>query len=86
MQKKYILGIDIGGTNFRTGLVSESYTVEDFRIKPSLALQSGDFIKNLSEEIKDYINKYNGEPGVYTVVRPEGRAYFFSLLKEMGEI
>lgn len=61
MQKKYILGIDIGGTNFRTGLVSESYTVEDFRIKPSLALQSGDFIKNLSEEIKDYINKYKDE-------------------------
>lgn len=37
-------------------------------------------------ELKDYINKYNGEPGVYTVVRPEGRAYFYSLFKEMGEI
>lgn len=37
-------------------------------------------------ELKDYINRYNGEPGVYTVVRPEGRAYFYSLFKEMGEI
>ena len=61
MQKKYILGIDIGGTNFRTGLVTESYTVEDFRIKPSLVLQNGDFIENLSGEIKDYINEYGSE-------------------------
>ncbi|WP_236915927.1 BRO family protein [Clostridium sp. Cult2] len=37
-------------------------------------------------KLKDYINKYNGQPGVYTVVRPEGRAYFYSLFKEMGEI
>ena len=31
---RYILGIDIGGTNFRIGLVSENYEISDFQIKP----------------------------------------------------
>lgn len=61
MQKKYILGIDIGGTNFRIGLVSCEYTVEDFKIIPSSTLQNGGFIENLSKEIKEYINKYKNE-------------------------
>ena len=61
MQKKYILGIDIGGTNFRIGLVSESYTVEDFKKIPSSTLQHGDFIENLAKEIKEYIDKYKDE-------------------------
>ena len=50
-QKKYILGIDIGGTNFRIGLVSEKYEVEEFQIKPITELQKGDFIDNLVEQI-----------------------------------
>ena len=33
-QKKYILGIDIGVTNLRIGMVSENYEVEEFQIKP----------------------------------------------------
>lgn len=37
-------------------------------------------------ELKDYINRFNGAQGVYTVVRPEGKAYFMALFKEMGEI
>ena len=57
-QKKYILGIDIGGTNFRIGLVSEKYEVEEFQIKPITELQKGDFIDNLVEQIKFYINSY----------------------------
>lgn len=60
-QKKYILGIDIGGTNFRIGLVSEKYEVEEFQIKPITELQKGDFIDNLVEQIKFYINSYKKE-------------------------
>lgn len=37
-------------------------------------------------ELKDYVNRFNGAQGVYTVVRPEGKAYFMALFKEMGEI
>ena len=30
MSGKYVLGIDIGGTNFRIGLVDENYNLEHF--------------------------------------------------------
>ena len=61
MQKKYILGIDIGGTNFRIGMVSDTYEVEEFKIKRSAVLQDGDFIKNLIQEIKEYLDKYSDQ-------------------------
>lgn len=61
MQKKYILGIDIGGTNFRIGMVSDTYEVEEFKIKPSAVLQDGDFIQNLTQEIKEYLVKYEDQ-------------------------
>ena len=41
---KYILGIDIGGTNFRIGLVDRDYEITEFQIKPITELQNGDFI------------------------------------------
>lgn len=57
-QKDYVLGIDIGGTNFRIGLVSQNYEVEEFQIKPILELQKGDFIDNLLKYIKFYTDLY----------------------------
>lgn len=37
-------------------------------------------------ELKDYVNRFTGAKGVYTVVRPEEKAYFMAMFKEMGEI
>ena len=61
VQEKYVLGIDIGGTNFRIGIVTDKYEVEDFKIKPSAVLQNGDFVKNLAQEIKEYLEKYENK-------------------------
>ena len=33
MKNEYILGIDIGGTNFRIGLVNNKYEIIDFNMK-----------------------------------------------------
>ena len=55
-QKKYILGIDIGGTNFRIGLVSKSYEITEFQIKSIKELQKGNFIDNLVKQIEYYLN------------------------------
>ena len=57
---KYILGIDIGGTNFRIGLVSENYEISEFQIKPITELQKGEFINNLIKNIDFYLKKYKG--------------------------
>ena len=58
MKSEYILGLDIGGTNFRIGLVDSKYEVIDFKIKSISELKNGDFIKNIVSEIKEYIYKY----------------------------
>lgn len=59
--KEYILGIDIGGTNFRIGLVSRNGEIRDFQIKSITELQKGDFITNLLENIKYYTDVYKNE-------------------------
>ena len=58
---KYILGIDIGGTNFRIGLVDRDYEITEFQIKPITELQNGDFINNLIKQIDFYLSKYKGK-------------------------
>ena len=60
-QKKYILGIDIGGTNFRIGLVSQIYEITEFKIISIKELQKGNFIDNLIKQIEFYINLYKEE-------------------------
>ena len=44
MKNEYILGIDIGGTNFRIGLVNNKYEIIDFNMKSISELKKGDFI------------------------------------------
>ncbi len=56
-KEKYILGIDIGGTNFRIGLVSENFEISEFQIKPITELQKGHFIDNLIKQIEIYLKK-----------------------------
>ncbi|MEG0585600.1 MAG: allose kinase [Christensenellaceae bacterium] len=60
--KDYIVGIDIGGTNFRIGAVTLNGEVSDVKIIPSKFLsESGDAVANLTEYIKNYINHSNLE-------------------------
>ena len=56
MIKKYILGMDIGGTNTRLGIVDDEYNLVDSRIVPTAQLvQSGDTLKALCELVREYI-------------------------------
>lgn len=73
--------LGVSQNRFINILIDRGYLYRNQKGKLRFYSTAADYFK-----LKDYINKYNGEPGVYTVVRPEGRAYFFSLLKEMGEI
>lgn len=73
--------LGVSQNRFINILIDRGYLYRNQKGKLRYYSTAADYFK-----LKDYINKYNGEPGVYTVVRPEGRAYFFSLLKEMGEI
>jgi len=54
-----ILGMDIGGTNIRFGLVNEEYVLTNFEILPteSIFTKESDSIKKLEEIIKGYIEK-----------------------------
>ena len=60
MKNEYILGIDIGGTNFRIGLVNNKYEIIDFNMKSISELKKGDFIRNLVKEINVYLYGYKG--------------------------
>ncbi len=52
----YVLGIDVGGTNVRLGLVDREYNLFDFEIiKTKELFQSG--VAKFSEYVNDYINK-----------------------------
>ena len=62
-------------------LIETGYLYRNQKGKLRFYSTAADYFK-----LKDYINKYNGESGVYTVVKPEGKAYLLSLFKEMGEI
>ncbi len=54
----YILGLDIGGTNLRMGLVSSDYKVSDISIiKSKDVFSKEDSAIGISEAIKDYIRK-----------------------------
>lgn len=59
MEEPVILGIDIGGTNIRLGLVKEDYALEGFEIlqTENVFTKENDIIYKLEELIKRYIEK-----------------------------
>ena len=60
--KKYYIGIDIGGTNLRIGVIDENYQVVEFNKLPTSTLSNAsDKVACLSEVITPYINKYQKE-------------------------
>lgn len=56
---KYVLGIDIGGTNLRLGTVARTGKVSNFEKKSSTFLSKTGSWKFLTNEINLYINKYD---------------------------
>lgn len=53
------IGIDIGGTNFRIGTVSENDEIYNFEKNSSRIFDSGDVVSILCKEITSYIERYN---------------------------
>lgn len=58
MAEEYVLGLDIGGTNVRMGLVDRNYNAVDVEVIPSKAIyESDNTIEKLTDSIKDYIER-----------------------------
>lgn len=55
MLQDRVIGVDIGGTNFRIGMVSQSKELIDFERKSSAVLAGGNAVENLAKQIKLYI-------------------------------
>lgn len=57
---RYVLGMDIGGTNCRMGLVDQEYRAHHIEVYPSRKIWASlDTIEALATVIKNYIIKYN---------------------------
>lgn len=54
----WILGLDIGGTNLRFGLVDHSCCLEGFEIYPSSLLGNGGCLASLERMIRDYCSRH----------------------------
>lgn len=59
-EKRLVLGIDIGGTNFRVGLVNSSGKVVSYKVESSNVLEAGekDSLENLVKYIEEFLS-YN---------------------------
>lgn len=56
MGKKEILGMDIGGTNFRMGLVDDSFQVREMKVYPSASVYgSGNTVERFADCIRRYL-------------------------------
>lgn len=63
----YVIGIDIGGTNFRIGTVDTSGNLKNFERTSSEMLQSEAAVSNLGQEVKSYIERYALEKQVSAI-------------------
>lgn len=60
MGKRYVIGIDIGGTNFRIGMVTVDGNIHNFKIMSSSILTvNNDAIGNLTTCIRNYIEEFS---------------------------
>lgn len=62
-----VIGIDIGGTNFRIGCVDSDGNLTNFEKKSSSALLGDGAVDILAEEIKNYIKNYSLEGTILAV-------------------
>lgn len=68
MEKEYILGIDVGGTNIRAGLVDKEYQLCGFEIEESSQIvDEADATGKLTEYIKSYISRHAADRKVSAI-------------------
>lgn len=69
---KYVIGIDIGGTNLRIGMVDAEGRLTNFERKSSASLVAENAVQNLGRELKSYIERYEieGQVGAVSVGVP----------------
>lgn len=62
LEKNYVLGLDIGGTNIRTGIVWEDFSLEGFEMASSVELfeTPGGEIGALASHVRDYCSRHSG--------------------------
>ncbi|MDD3337694.1 MAG: allose kinase [Lachnospiraceae bacterium] len=58
--KKYMLGIDIGGTNIRAGLVGEDYNLSDFIIESSTQIMDAE---HAADKLLLFVKRYLDDQG-----------------------
>lgn len=59
MEKNYILGMDIGGTNFRLGLVDDSLQAWEVKVYPSVSVYgSGNTVERFADCIRQYLETF----------------------------
>ena len=58
MQTEYVLGIDIGGTHIRAGLVDRDYQLKDFVIQSSPSLLADQPLANIIAFIRSYCARH----------------------------
>ena len=68
MMKNCILGMDVGGTHIRIGLVNDQEKAEHVEVFPSKNVWASDnAVKGLANLIKAYLNKYKDECIVHII-------------------
>ena len=69
--KMHVLGIDVGGTNIRFGLINEDYELSDFIIEKSGDLQSEkSSVNNLKRLIENYLEQSDKEVAAIAIGFP----------------
>ncbi|MEM1484597.1 allose kinase [Oscillospiraceae bacterium PP1C4] len=62
-----VIGIDIGGTNFRIGMVSKQGVLANFQKESSSILTTGDAVQTLAEQITAYLDKFDAHDKVRAI-------------------
>jgi len=65
--KKYVIGIDIGGTNLRMGMVTQDGELSHFIKKSSSVLSTGQAVDALEEQISAYIDQFDARNQVNAI-------------------
>ena len=66
--KKYVLGLDIGGTNTRMGLVDQEYHLADFQIVKTAELQKdGNTLENFIAVLHRYLKEQGAEKEIVAI-------------------
>lgn len=63
----FTLGIDIGGTNLRIGLIDKNFTLYHLEKQSVKALGTKDACQALAETVKDYLDRHQARESLYGI-------------------